>query len=59
MLIKRRVALGVSVPPTGFDALQRVFQKIKTILEKEKSEIPRFYLGTLMKLEDFVKEVSL
>ena len=43
---------------TGFDALQRVFQKIKIILEKEKSEVPRFYLGTLMKLEDFVKEVS-
>ena len=38
--------------------MQRVFQKIKTILDKEKSEIPRFYLRTLMNLEDFVKDVS-
>eukprot|EP00731_Ephydatia_muelleri_P022471 Em0015g54a len=41
----------------GFDAMQRVFQKIKTILDKEKSEIPRFYLRTLMNLEDFVKDL--
>lgn len=41
----------------GFDALQRVFQKTKTILEKEKNEVPRFYLRALMNLEDFVKEL--
>lgn len=41
----------------GFDAMQRVFQKIKTILDKEKSEVPRFYLRTLMNLEEFVKDL--
>ena len=40
----------------GFESLQKVFQKSKTVIEKEGGA-PRFYLRSLIELEEFIKDV--
>ena len=42
----------------GFEALQKAFQKAKSVVEKEGAT-PTFYIRTLMELEDFVQNVGL
>ena len=39
-----------------FESLQKAFSKAKTVVEKEGAT-PRFYIRSLVELEDFVKEV--
>ena len=39
-----------------FESLQKAFAKAKTVVEKEGAT-PRFYIRSLVELEDFVKEV--
>ena len=41
----------------GFEALQKAFQKAKSVVEKEGST-PVFYIRTLTQLEDFVLGVG-
>ena len=41
----------------GFEALQKAFQKAKSVVEKEGGT-PTFYIRTLVELEDFVQNVS-
>ena len=41
---------------TVFESLQKAFAKAKTVVEKEGAT-PRFYIRSLVELEDFVKEV--
>ena len=41
----------------GFEALQKAFQKAKSVVEKEGAT-PLFYVRTLIELEDYVMGVS-
>ena len=41
----------------GFEALQKAFQKAKSVVEKEGAT-PIFYVRTLVELEDYVQGVS-
>ena len=40
-----------------FESLQKAFAKAKSVVEKEGST-PKFYIRSLVELEDFVKEVG-
>ena len=40
-----------------FESLQKAFAKAKSVVEKEGAT-PRFYIRSLVELEDFVKEVG-
>lgn len=42
---------------TVFESLQKAFAKAKTVVEKEGAT-PRFYIRSLVELEDFVKTVT-
>ena len=39
-----------------FESLQKAFAKAKSVVEKEGAT-PKFYIRSLVELEDFVKEV--
>ena len=41
---------------SGFESLQKAFQKAKPVVEKEGTT-PWFYVRSLVELEDFVKDV--
>ena len=40
-----------------FESLQKAFAKAKSVVEKEGAT-PKFYIRSLIELEDFVKEVQ-
>ena len=40
-----------------FESLQKAFAKAKSVVEKEGAT-PKFYIRSLVELEDFVKEVT-
>jgi len=53
-----QVGPGISVLfLSGFESLQKAFQKAKPVVEKE-GVTPWFYIRSLVELEDFVKDVS-
>jgi len=41
---------------SGFESLQKLFAKSKSVIDKEG--VPRFFIKALAELEDFTKEVS-
>ena len=41
---------------SGFESLQKAFQKAKPVVEKEGTT-PWFYIRSLVELEDFVRDV--
>ena len=52
-----QVGQGISaLSLSGFESLQKAFQKAKPVVEKE-GVTPWFYIRSLVELEDFVKDV--
>ena len=49
--------MGSDYDIPDFDALTKAFDKAKKVVDKEG--IPRFYIKTLVELEDFVAEVRI
>ena len=47
---------GDSSCELGFDSLQKLFAKSKSVIDAEG--VPRFFIKALAELEDFTKEVS-
>ena len=55
--VRANVHVHVLAYTSGFEGLQKAFQKAKSVIEKEGTT-PVFYVRTLVELEDFVQGVS-
>uniref|UniRef100_A0A1I7TR05 Eukaryotic translation initiation factor 3 subunit C n=1 Tax=Caenorhabditis tropicalis TaxID=1561998 RepID=A0A1I7TR05_9PELO len=42
---------------TGFDSLTKVFEKSKTIFQRQNVSTPRFYIRSLVEIEDYVNKL--